>query len=97
MAMEVGYRDRYHIFSKTLEDKLKESVNKLERWAANTMPAVKQAAHDFKRRTKANTKDIQKYFGAPITPIKKNNPKQRKKTRTNKSMSDTTSITDHPT
>ena len=95
--MEVGYRDRYHIFSKTLEDKLKESVYQLERWAATTAPAVKQAAHDFKRRNKEKTKDIRKYLGAPITPIKKHNLKPRTKTRANKSMADITSITDHPT
>ena len=69
VAMDVGYRDRYHIFSKTLEDKLKESIYQLQRWVAINSPAVKQAAHDFKRCTKAKTKDIGKYFGAPTTPI----------------------------
>jgi hypothetical protein len=97
VAMDVGYRDRYHIFSKTLQDKLKESVHQLQRWVAITTPAVKQAAHDFKRRTKAKTKDIRKYMGAPITPIKKHNTITRKKTRANKSMANTTTITDHPT
>jgi hypothetical protein len=98
MALEVGYRDRHHIFSKTLEDKIKESVHQLERWVATTTPAIKQAVHDFKRRSKAKTKDIRIYFGAPITPIKKHNNTKRKKTnRARKSMADTTSITDHPT
>jgi hypothetical protein len=97
VALEVGYRDRHHIFSKTLEDKLKESVRQLERWAATTSPAVKQATHDFNRRNTEQTKDIRKYFGAPITPIKKNNTTTRKKTRANKSMANTTTITDAPT
>ena len=30
LAMEVGYRDRHRIFSKTLEDKLKETVYQLD-------------------------------------------------------------------
>jgi hypothetical protein len=97
LAMDVGYRDRHHIFSKSFEDKLKESVYQFEIWTATTTPAVKQAAHDFKRRTKANTKDIRKYMGVPITPIKQKQTKTRKKTIANKSMADTTTITDHPT
>jgi hypothetical protein len=60
VAMDMGYRDRHHIFSKSLEDKLKESVYQLQRWVAITTPAVKQAAHDFKRRTKAKMKDIRR-------------------------------------
>jgi hypothetical protein len=97
VAMEVGYRDRYHIFSKTLEVKLRESVYQLQRWVALNSPAVKQAAHDFKRRNKAQTKDIRTYFGAQLTPIKKYKNPVRKKTRASKSMANTTTITDQPT
>jgi hypothetical protein len=58
MAMEVGDRDRHNIFSNTLEQKQQESVSQLQRWVANTTPAIKQAAHYFNRRNIENTKDI---------------------------------------
>ena len=98
MAMEIGYRDRNRIFSKTLEEKQQESVNQLERWVANTTPAIKQAAHDFKRQNQEKTKDIRTYFGANIEPVTKTIPRQRRKTtRANKSQANTSSIADHTT
>ena len=97
-AMEVGYQDRDKMFSKSLEEKQQESVKQLERWVANTTPAIKMAAYDYTRRNLENTKDIRDYFGANSAPVRKNSPRQRRKTtHANKSQANTTSIADHPT
>jgi hypothetical protein len=61
-AEDVGYYDRHKMFSKSLDDKLREPAKRLIRWVELTTPAVKQAVREFSQRTRKQAQDIRKFF-----------------------------------
>ena len=61
-AEDVGYYDRHKLFSKSLYEKLQETVRRLQRWVELTTPAVKQAVREYSQRTRKQAQDIRKFF-----------------------------------
>jgi hypothetical protein len=57
-AEDVGHYDRSRMFGKTVEEKLEESVPRLQMWIDQAKPAVKQAAKEFKKRMKNRHQEV---------------------------------------